>query len=296
MQAHKLLLVTALAVTVSLAALIRFYPSTGDFRADNPFWNGLETFTARFHGYLMDSFGELPSTPSGTVLILIPYQPFAETDLVSIRNFVLQGGTLIVLDDYGYGNQILSYLELELRFTGNPLLDPLFNYRSKWLPRGTGFSDPISESGLMNIVLNHASTLSNISDMTVTAWSSKFSYLDLDSDSTYDPDEPRGPLPIAAYIQIGEGDVVAISDPSILINSMINIDDNTEFIRDILNLRGSNLKVYVDQSHLSKTRLDEAKEDIIEVYNVVSSPAGMLGLITVILILTLAPIWRRKGE
>jgi len=292
---YRPLLAIALVMTIPMATLMWFYPSTGDFRADNPFWNGLEAFNARFQVQIVDSYDRLPSTPSGTALIVIPYKPFVEIDLEALRNYVSQGGTLMVLDDYGYGNQILSYLGLEVRFTGKPLLDPLFNYRNEWLPRVSKFSDLLSPDERLNsIVLNHASALSNTSDVTVLAWSSRFSYLDLDGDSTYDTEEPMGPLPVAAYVKFGEGYVAAIADPSILINSMIEMDDNLRFMTSILNLRRLNLKVHFDQSHFPKTRLDEAKQALKQVHNAVSTPVGTLFLITVILISTSNPIWRRK--
>lgn len=295
MEAHKLLLSILLAVTVALMVLVWFHPSTGDFRADNPFWNGLEAFTNKFQVHLVDSFDELPPNPSGTALIVIPYKPFAEKDLGDLKDYILRGGTLIVLDDYAYGNEILSHLGLHLRFTGKPLLDPLFNYRNEWLPRITIFSDSASREGLKSIVLNHASTLNNTFEITVLAWSSRFSYLDLDGDSTYDPDEPKGSLPVAAYGKMGDGYVVVVSDSSILINSMTEIDDNMIFISTILNLGGSNTKIYVDRSHLPGTRLDETKEALNQVYSIVYSSWGTLGLVTVVVILTLFPIWRRKG-
>lgn len=295
MEPRKLLPTLMLAMVLLLVALIWFYPPTGDFRAGNPFWNGLTTFSTQFKASLIESFDSLPSAPKGTALILVPYGNFTEMELKELRDYVSAGGTLIVLDDYGYGNQILNRLELDLRFTGKPLLDPLFNYKNKWLPRITDFTPTPTTSSVGSIVLNHASSLSNISDAAVIAWSSRFSFLDLDDDSMWDPDEPVGPLPVAAYVKIVEGHVVAMADPSILINGMISIEDNPTFIKNLIELQGPNPKILVDQSHLPKTPLDEAKEVITTLYSMVSSPHGTLGLITVILALTLTPIWR-KGE
>lgn len=293
MEAHKLLPSLLLVVTVALMLLIWFHSSTGDFSEDNPFWNGLETFTTKFDVHPLDSMDELPPNPGGTALIVIPYKPFVGKDLEDLRNYVSKGGTLLIFDDYAYGNQILSHLGLDLRFTGKPLLDPLFNYRNEWLPRITTFSDFAQGKGLNSIVLNHGSTLNNTSQITVLAWSSRFSYLDFNCNSTYDQDEPKGPLPIAAYGKMGEGYVVAVSDSSILINSMTEMDDNVIFVRIMLNLREST-RIYIDRLHLPKTRLDETKEALGEVYKAVSSPWGTLGLVTVLLILALFPIWRRK--
>ena len=295
MEPRKLLPSLTLAIVLSLAALIWFYPPTGDFRAGNPFWNGLATFTAQFRVSFIESFDSLPSVPKGTTLIVVPYEEFMESELEELRDYVSLGGNLIILDDYGYGNQILNHLELNVRFSGKPLLDPLFNYKNKWLPKIMDFAATPITSGVGAIVLNHASSVSNTSDATVIAWSSRFSFLDLDGDSMWDADEPSGPLPVAAYVRLGEGYVVAIADPSILINGMISMYDNLNFIKNVVEFQGSNPKILVDQTHLPKTTLDDAKGVIATVYAVVSHPFGTLGLITVILALSLKPIWR-KGE
>ena len=296
METRKLLPILALLITLSMTALIWFYPANGDFRTSNPFWNGLATFAVDSKVSVITSFDNLPSPSKEAVLIIIPYMQFTETELDKLSQYVSGGGTLIVLDDYGYGNQILNRLGLNMRFTGKPLLDPLFNYKSKWLPRITAFTQTPITNNVTSIVLNHASTISNVSDNAVVAWSSRFSFLDLNGNSTWETGEPTGPLAVAAYAKVGEGYVAAISDPSILINSMINMDDNLNFIKEVVQIQSSSPTIFVDQSHLPKTSLDEAKETIAATYKSVSSPIGTLSLITVILALTLTPVWRKSGK
>jgi len=293
-EPHKLLPTLMLTTLILLAALIWFYPSTGDFRLDNPFWNGLTTFTTKFKASTIESLNNLPSTAKGTVLILIPYSQLTEQELEKLRSYVLKGGTLILLDDYGFGNQVLSHLGLEVRFTGSPLLDPLFNYKNKWLPKITDFPQTPLTGNIKSIVLNHATALCNTSESEVLAWSSRFSFLDLDGDSVWDPDEPTGPFPIATYVRVGEGYVVAVADPSIIINSMIVLGDNMAFMENIVGLGGEKSKVIIDQSHLPIGPLEEAKETIAEAYTLASSPIGTLSLITLILALTLYPIWKKR--
>lgn len=293
MEPRRLLPALMVSMLVLLAALIWLYPSTGDFRADNPFWNGLTTFTAGFEASTIKSLDDLPSTPEGTALILIPYSRLTGRELERLRSYVSAGGTLIVLDDYGFGNQVLSYLGLKVRFAGSPLLDPLFNYKNKWLPKVTGFPQVSLTGGVESLVLNHATALRNASEPEVLAWSSRFSFLDLDGDSAWDPGEPTGPLPVAAYTRVGGGCVVAVADPSIIINGMISLGDNMAFMKSVLGLRGGRLKLLIDQSHLPAGRLEEAKEAVSRAYAAASSPMGTLSLIALMLALALHPIWRR---
>jgi len=293
---RKLLPILVLIIVLLLAALIWFYPATGDFRAGNPFWNGLTTFTVQFKASTTESLSDLPLTPKATALILVPYTQLSEQELEELKSYVSAGGTLIIMDDYGYGNQILSHLKLEMRFAGKPLLDPLFNYRNKWLPRITDFSQSPITSGVKSIVLNHATALYNVSETEALAWSSSFSFLDLDGDSAWDPDEPAGPFPVAAYTKVEEGYVVVVADPSIMINSMMVLDDNAAFIKNIVEVQGKNPKVMIDQSHLPREPLDEAKGTIAAVYALASSQMGTLSLITLTLTLTLIPLWWRKQK
>ena len=296
MEPRKTLLILALLIVLALTALIWFYPPNGDFRTANPFWNGLSTFTTDSKVSIITSFDNLPSPSKDTVLIVIPYMQFTETDLDKLFDYVSGGGALIVLDDYGYGNQILNRLGLGMRFTGKPLLDPLFNYKNKWLPRIVDFAQTPITNNMTSIVLNHASSINVSDNAVVLANSSRFSFLDMNDDSTWETGEPLGPLPVAAYAKVGEGYLVAVSDPSFLINGMINMDDNFNFIKKLTQIQSSTPTIFLDQSHLPRTSLDDAKETISAAYDSASSPLGTLSLIIVILALALTPVWRKSEK
>ena len=140
MKAVKLLLGLTLVIILSLVALAWFFPPNGDFRVDNPFWNGLSTLDSKDKLTVINSFDNLPTNPKGTALLLVPYEPFSDLELSQLKNYVLNGGTLVVLDDYGFGNQVLSGVGLNMRFTGVPMLDPLYDYKNERLPKITDFS------------------------------------------------------------------------------------------------------------------------------------------------------------
>jgi hypothetical protein len=296
METRKLLAILIVVIVLSMTVLVAFYPATGNFSADNPFWNGLTTFDKQFNGVTVESFNSLPSEPKGTAFIVIPYEPFTQSQLNDLSNYVSLGGTLIIMDNYGFGNQILSYLGLNLRFTGEPLLDPLFNYKNGWFPEITNFSAAPVTSDVSSIVLNHATSLSNTSGATVIAYSSDFSFLSLNDNSVWNANDPSGPLPVAAYVKIGEGYMIAVANPSILINSMIGMNNNLQFITNVVDFQSSSPQVLIDQSHLPKTSLDEAKASIFSVYAVVASPLGTLSLIAVIFALSLKSVWRKGGQ
>ncbi len=296
MKTSKLLLSLTLVILVSMAALIWFFPVNGDFRVDNPFWNGLSSLESDTDLSPLNSFDSLPVEPEHTALLLVPYEPFSQVELEQLKAYVSNGGTLVVLDDYGYGNEVLKAVGLNVTFTGETLLDPLFNYRNKFLPKITDFTNNSAiTANVSSIMFNHASCLNNTDDVTVLAFSSRFSFLDTNDNGAWDSYEPTGPLPVAAYCKLSQGDVVVVTDPSFLINGMLELDDNLRFIDNIVGLHDAD-QVFVDQLHLPRTALDDAKSGLGVVYGVVASPLGTLTLIAVVLVISLKPMWRSGGK
>ena len=293
MKTLKLLALLMLAITISFCIIVWFYPPTDDFVVGNPFWNGLSVYSNEAKAVPLKSYNNLPSSARGTALIVIPYEPFTAVELAQLNNYVSSGGTLVLMDDYGFGNQVLSGLGLNMRFTGQPLLDPLYNYKNEWLPKITNFANSTVTSNVTSIVLNHATCLNSTSGATVIASSSSFSFLDVKDSGTWDSSDPTGPFPYAAYEKMGEGYVVAVADPSIMINSMIEMGSNLQFIENVVRLAGSSPQIFIDQGHLPQAPLDAAKTDLNAVYAVTSSPIVTLSLIVVIVVISLHSIWRR---
>lgn len=282
-------------VLISAAALVVLaiwvYPSSAHFRADNPFWNGLRGVGGRFDAELLSSLSALPSPPRNTVLIEVPYLEFSPEEVSLLRDYLLAGGTVLLMDDYGTGNQVLDGLGANMRFTGYPLLDPLFSYRNQWLPRIADLRGPPGVNGL---VLNHATSLEG-TGAEVIALSSSFSYLDSDGNGQWDDEEPAGPLPVAAQVRVGEGLLIMVSDPSILINSMLPLEDNRAFVAGLLELRGAPSRVLLDQSHLTREPLEAAKGLLATGQRAIASPAGLAAIAALSVIIFLVPTWRQKG-
>lgn len=277
----EVLLGTTVIILVISALCILFFPTVQDFMVGNTLWNGLAEFT-REHGALtIDSFDQLPELPHGKALISIPSLPPEEEDLTRLREFIIQGGRLVLMDDFRYGNKVLEYLGLEVRFSGQILLDPLFSHRNPRLPRIIDFSPEVKEAGVEAVVLNHATALVEVAPEKVLAWSSEESFLDLDRDGNLSPVDPKGPLPVAARFRFGQGEIVLISDPSILINSMVRKDDNRAFLKYLIEGIEPG-GILVDQLHLEKTPLDQSRLTLVAARELFAQPPLVLGLIAVI--------------
>lgn len=288
MTIRKLSLMITL-VAVMLAVLVWCYPTNSDFKSENPSWNGARDLLDDFRVSPLSSLDALSAAPQESTLLVIPYMEFTTSDLKILENYVSSGGKLVVLDDYGFGNDILEHLKIETRFTGNQLLDTLFNYKNESFPKIVNFVSEPTTSGIENLVFNHATSLENVPQDNIIAWSSCFSFLDENQNGGYDEREPEGPFPVIANFQIGKGELVLISDPSILINSMLEMGDNRRFLDNIAQGR-----IFLDQSHLPEVPLDEAKGKLKIARNVLATVWGTLALIILVLALTLKPIWNMR--
>ena len=291
MIGRKLWLMVVLPIMVTLVLLVWFYPTNSDFSYENLGWNGTEDFATEFEALPLSSLDSLSSVTQESTLMVIPYLEFNDSDLWKLEQYLSNGGKLVLLDDYGFGNEILEWLQLEARFTRGQLLDPLFNYKNKNFPKIIDFApDPIT-NGVASIVFNHATSLENIPSGQVIAQSSHFSFLDENQNGNWDEEELKGPLPVIANFKIGKGELVLISDPSILINSMLGMEGNQQFLENI-----AQGQLFIDQSCLPEVALDEAKGTLKVTRNATATVGGTLGLIVLILALALRPIWHKGGK
>lgn len=291
---NVLFTVVVLILGISLVS-IWFYPSVQDFMAHNTMWNGLRTFSDNFSAANIEALDELPDLPEKAILVAIPYLDYSEEELLQMKRLVAEGGSLVVMDDYGYGNTILAYLGVGVRFSQKPLLDPLFNYKNQSMPRITDFIPEVKESGVNVILLNHATTLTNVAPAEIIAWSSAASFLDINENDSWDEDEPRGPFPVATEFRLSRGRLALVADPSIMINSMVDRDDNYGFIRYLTRAEGEKGRIMVDYSHLTKAPLDVSKTRLINTREVLSHPYALLG-ITALIFVVVSRYTLKKGE
>ena len=293
MTLRRFLVSLAIALVVILVVMIWFMPLDDDFRVENTFWNGSSELDSYQALTPLETLADLPVATEGATLILIPYIQLTQPELEDVRRFVNEGGTLVLADDYGHGNQVLSHLGMEARFSGQALLDPLFNYKNEQLPRVFNLSPDSVTDDFESLVLNHATCLTDVESGDILAMSSSFSYLDLNDDQSWDEGEPTGAMPvISSHIQ-ANGRVILVSDPSIFINSMGTLDDNYGVIENIAGITSSRL--FLDQSHLPYSDLHHTKDLLADVRGVLATPAGTLALVAVLLIIILRPMWPRKG-
>lgn len=293
MELRRFLIILTAALIILLITAVWYLPLDEDFRVENPFWNGSRDISASYPVRSLESLSGLPTPPQGVTLILIPYLQCTPEELGQLKGFISEGGRLILADDYGHGNQVLEYLGLKTRFSGDVLLDQLSNYKNKQFPRINHLSpDPLT-TNTTSLVFNHATCLLNTANTSTIALSSSFSFLDQNDNGIREDDEPTGPLPVIYRHKLGSGQVILISDPSLFINSMKTIDENSRFIQNIV---ASTTSLYIDQSHLPPSELHETKILLAKARGYLTNPLATAGLVTLVLITALKPVWYKKKE
>jgi hypothetical protein len=276
-------IVVALVVVISVL-VIWFQSSVEDFMDANSTWNGVKDFVIMFNASTIDSMSSLDSVPPNSTLVVIPSLKYSNSDLARIGRFVNGGGTLILMDDFGDGNEVLASLGIPARFAPGVLLDPLFCYKNPELPIIVFFSPSLSVGSVKAVDMNRATSLENVGNGEVLASSSEMSFMDLNGNGTLDKNEPKGPFPVAAKYHLNAGIVEVVSDPSIIINTMLPLDENAEFMGYLIKAQAGDSQVYIDKSHLISSPLDTAKVKLVATRKIVSNPFVLLGVLALVFV------------
>lgn len=279
-----LLLAAAAAVLA-----IWFIPSSQDFDPDNRAWNGLHIFVQKLK---VSSTATPVQLPRSAALFVIPYRPFSQDGLREIERFVADGGTVVLLDDFGQGDPLLEHLGVPARVSREVVLDYIFNDGAGFLPVISQFSGV--SSGVKSVVFDRGSTLRNVPEEAVLARSSQLSFLDGNGSGLLDGAESTDESPVAARFQIGKGVLVLVSDPSLLLNSMLPRGDNLAFIEAAASLGGAPSGFYLYRPGLPSGLLSYAKGRLAVARTTLSTPPGVLGLLAGSALAGFVSLWIRK--
>jgi len=285
-------IVIGVVILVSLFS-IWFYPSLQDYMTENVSWNGGNRITEEFNITPLDEFTALPEVPAGTAVISLPYIAYSDNEAAEVKSYIESGGTLIIMDDFGRANKLLEYLGVSARFNGHTVMDPLFCYRSQVMPVVSDLDASLKESGINSLTLNHPSLLENTAGWKVLARSSVTSYCDENENGTWDKGEATGPFVIAAESTMGKGKIVLISDPSILINSMLDKSDNRKLVGYLAGRYGESGTVFLDRVHLEKSPLDAARKSLISTRQTVSHPYILTIIVLILFVIITGYIYKR---
>ena len=234
-------------VTVTIA-----YPNNDDLWIENPFWNGLTKFYAQTEPRPILNMDTLRTiNPSETTFFIIgPSKDFTNSESQAIMEYITNGGNLIILDDFGTANQLLEDLNIDIRFTKEYLMDPIFRENNKIMPLITIEKNP----EVNEIVLNIPTSLIATSEEQILASSSPYSFtVEQITDSPSDFYQS----PVILQTEMGNGYLTLLSDSSIFINSMIDRGDNEKLLNYL-----SKGDILIDEIHRKRSPLTVIQEAI----------------------------------
>lgn len=259
------------AIAVVLALAVAGSTSGATFGTYNPSWDGTAEFRSMAEGTGADreiarnASVYRTSQPNGTlVVVLSPEQAYDERESAAVRSFVRDGGTLLVAEDFGpNGNRLLRDVGARARFDGDRLRDERNYEHSPALPTASAVGSRPYTRDVESVGLNHATAISgnvtenetagaaangtaNGTNGSVLVESSPYAYLDSNGNGDLDDEETLSSSPVVTVEPVGEGQVIAVSDPSLFINTMLERADNRAFAR---NLYETHDRVVLDVSH-----------------------------------------------
>lgn len=223
--------------------VITWIPPLDDFHPQNPFWNGYSKL-ADMNVEIVES--AVQARNCSALIITAPDIPYTEDELDAIRAMAKGGTTMLVLEDYGRGgNMILSSLGVPIRFTGDTIADPIMKDKNSKLPIAI-------EKGGRRIWLDYATRLEILGPgPRILASTTNYSYIDNDRDGLPDDPSQHGPYPIAAEYGMGKGKIIVVADSSIFINSILDknrwiLSNYTKLCLDVGHRRSSTMTAFRD--------------------------------------------------
>lgn len=235
---HRVLL-SVFALAIGGALVVAAGTSTASFGLYNDRWNGATELQA-----IGDDVGTEVvvirnvsgyAEPSNATLgvIIAPNASYTARELDRLSGFVHAGGTLLVAEDFGeHSTPILRAIGAAARLDGRLLRDERYNYRSPAMPIARNLSSHPVTRGLDGLTVNHGTAVEP-NGATVLISSSEYAYLDGNRNGAPDQEETVGSYPVLTLERVGEGRVLVLSDPSVLINVMLDRPGNRAFVENL---------------------------------------------------------------
>ena len=247
------LLLGTLSVVLIVAVIIAASTTTTAFGVYNSAWNGASGLSKQANAVnassdvILKTSAYTTTNPNQTVaFILSPKTRYNSSDRARLKQFVSNGGTLVIANDFGsHGNGLLKATGATARFNGQVVRDERHNYRSPAFPKATNVSNSSLTNNVTALTLNYGTTLKP-NNATPLVRTSEFAYLDTNGNEQLDDNENMTSRPVVTIESVGKGHVIAVSDPSIFINAMLKRPGNQQFAQNIIS---GHSHVLLDYSH-----------------------------------------------
>ncbi len=211
-----LALVTATVGTVGTASLAAAETEIADYDPRSQAWNGMATFVglAEGMGYEVTPVSTLEWGDLGANDILFMIYPLQRVEPGRLDAFVQAGGNVVIADDFGQGQEAMSRLGLVRAEAVTPKASKYQDGRV-WAPIATPQADHYLAREVDEVVTNHPAALKRVEGATTV--------IGFDDGAA-----------VVVAGERGTGRFVAISDPSIFINRMMQYPGNVTLASNIL--------------------------------------------------------------
>jgi len=299
----------ALIVAIVVAALIISVPllntTKEDFSTYNTAWNGASDAKALASndGYATRSvfaLSEIGTSGDGVLFMLNPVSSagFSTSDASTLQSFVRNGGVLVLANDFGNGNAVLSGLGVlgEARFNGSLLEDNVSKGVDAAHPLITDINASGLTAGVHMLYFNYGTVLDTSgANVTVLAQSAPTSYLLTPTGGK----TITGAHPVLATLDYGNGRIVLLSDPSVFINNMLGQADNQQLLTSMLtNLTGGTTAVPImfDESHRASPPVFSLMYDRINANDTVKYIVVVLASAAFVIGINASALFRRRRK
>lgn len=268
--AYRFLIVLGIGgLLLLLSVMVPVVSSDADFSIYNTGWNGCSELGKEAYGtgsllptvdissssqerILHTSLDELEGDidpENSAIMIIGPELDFNEEERSYLHEFTALGGILFIADDFGSSDRLLSHLQTDTRITGSAMMDLSFMKSAEFSVTRDMKEHNITE-GVDTILMNHPSTVSPGNNAETLINSSGASWLDRDLDGVRDVEEPQGPFSILTVENYGRGELIILSEPSLLINDMKEHFNNSRLLSNLIeHITNDRDTLVIDESH-----------------------------------------------
>jgi hypothetical protein len=261
-----------------------------EFSQYNGGWNGTSRFFSDLDRHRLTEISEpaqlMSNSTNITLLIIAPWRQPTNQELAGYRAFMEQGNTIVLADDFGTGNAILRGLKSRISILPGNVSSLDREYADPYSVVVYQSSNETPVKNIPSLLLNRPAPLQGGTPLMRT---SVMSWVDFNGDRKINNNEVLGTVTVIAADEIGSGRLIVVSDPSIFINSMYDVDqpDNRFFIQNLVN---GNDPVLLDQMN-SRTRDAEGPNEIL---HLIKTRLMIELLFMCVLMLFIAWVWKRK--
>ena len=217
----------AMAVAVGSLGFIAELPSTTPYSPFNTGPRGYSLMLSLMDAELLTSLDDF----NGSVIVPLTHE-LSEEEMAVLSRYVYAGGTVIVLDERGYSNNLLSnYLNVSIVVVPSPIYDYVLNY-------GSNASQPlvmafISDENLTCYFGGPASVSVRMTAAIAVANTSEFSYRDVDRNGFFNLGDRFGPFTVVIGVRVGRGKIFVVTDLDVFSNELIEIADNSGLLKHL---------------------------------------------------------------